>query len=159
MHIEIAHDTGLRVLKTWIYGTKRVYSLHENMEKAAEFGPRIDEANDAVAEYFTLTSIDPELIKRTAMMAKYTREIEACGENLDHFLVKVAEKRAILSRLAGERALLKATMTDATEYATPDTARAQLARSVGLTTWVAEHGDEAEWHEYNRLVDSHRGVS
>jgi hypothetical protein len=30
-----------------------------------------------------------------------------------------------------------------------DTARGQLARSVGVTTWIAKHGSEAEWHEYN----------
>jgi hypothetical protein len=46
---------------------------------------------------------------------------------------------------------------DADRYAKPDTTRAQLARGVGMTTWVANHGSEEEWHDYNRLVDSHRG--
>ena len=39
----------------------------------------------------------------------------------------------------------------ADRYVARETARTQLARSVGLTTWIAEHGSEDEWHAYNAL--------
>jgi hypothetical protein len=42
----------------------------------------------------------------------------------------------------------------ADRYVANDTERAQLARSVDLTTWIArQHGEAPEWHEYNKLKE------
>ncbi len=92
---------GEKILKTWIYGNERVYSIHEDMEKAADYGPRIDDEPEA--EYFKLTSIDLEEVKRASMAAKFTSEIEACGENLEHLRMQVVEKETRLTTLKAQR--------------------------------------------------------
>ena len=101
MHIDIS-SFGMKVLKTWIYSGKRVYSTHEDIESSGEFGPRpLDPQVET--EYFRLVPIDPEEVKRKVSVSQIDAQIEQIEDALIELQKEDAEKRAKLSGLKAER--------------------------------------------------------
>ncbi len=101
MHIAVK-SFGMKILKTWIYGTERVYSIHENLVGGGDFGPSSPDEVSAV-QYFKLVPIDPDEVEREVSVSRIAAQIEQIEDSLIKLQTEETEKREKLSSLKRER--------------------------------------------------------
>ena len=103
MYIEVK-SFGMRVLKTFIYGTERRYSIHEDILGAADFGGFVAvNGDDDGVEYYKLVRIPIEEVERTVSVASVEKKIEEIEDAVISLLATTEEKKKALTKLKIER--------------------------------------------------------
>ncbi len=102
MHIAVK-SFGMKILKTWIYGTERVYSIHENLVGAGDFGTSSPPDEVSAVQYFKLVPIDPDEVEREVSVSRIAAQIEQIEDSLIELQTEEAKKREKLSSLKRER--------------------------------------------------------
>ena len=108
MKIEVK-SFGMKVLKTYIYGTERLYSIHGDIPGAADFGPRVLDTVVQDVEYYKLVRIPIEEVERTVAVGLVEKQIEVVEDAMISLRTETEEKKTALTKLKIKRDALRQT--------------------------------------------------